>query len=383
MSTTALAGLRDLGRRRAGDRSPRIVVIGNVGNGNTGDEALLSVTLDALGPHPRITVLSRDPAGVTALHGVAATAMRPGAAVGSIARCDALVVVGGGMFGPGLPPLVRLLPHVMEAAARAGKDTAYVGIGAYAAMPASTAWGLRRSVAVSRHVSVRDRASGVVLDPTRPPVCVGDLAMHLRPAPPDDARSALRAAGVDLDRPLLLIAPKAGRTPALTGTFVEASAHAARHWAAAGGSVAAMAFADRIDHGIPDGCTDAALCARIARTADTEIPLLGPNLHPALAQAIVAQSDAVLALRFHGVVFAQASGVPTISFTWEPKTAALFHDSATRALDDPFQAQQLEDWLDGCRAGWAGRPDPSPGPVVPTQTSGSSHRSVRACTAVR
>jgi hypothetical protein len=100
-------------------RAPRVVVLGNIGNGNTGDEALLAVTLAALGRQPVITVLSRDPAGTTAMHGVRAVPLLGLTAARALARCDAVVVVGGGMFGPGLPPLVRLLPHILDAAAAA------------------------------------------------------------------------------------------------------------------------------------------------------------------------------------------------------------------------------------------------------------------------
>ena len=50
--------LRGLGRRRGGGRRPaRVLLIGNVGNGNTGDEALMAVALAGLNANCERTVL--------------------------------------------------------------------------------------------------------------------------------------------------------------------------------------------------------------------------------------------------------------------------------------------------------------------------------------
>jgi polysaccharide pyruvyl transferase WcaK-like protein len=335
-------------RHTRGHRAARIVVIGNVGNGNTGDEALLAVTVAALDRAATVTVLSRHPAQVTALHGVSAAPMTVRGAAPVLARCDGIVVVGGGMFGPGLPPLVRLLPHLVHAAALAGRDTAYVGIGVHRGMPAGTLSALRRSVRRSRSATVRDRASGRLLDPVRPAACIGDLALYLQPASAEEARAALHTAGVDLTRPLLLLAPKAGTSPDKTRRMLAASSIAARHWHSRGGVVAALALADHADHGLDPTHTDTALAERIARDAAVTIPRLGPNLHPALAKAVTAQAAALLGLRFHGVVFATAAGVPATSFAWEPKTAALLSDRALPVINNPIQPHQITGWLDSC-----------------------------------
>lgn len=344
--------LSQLGQCRTRGRRPaRVVVIGNVGNGNTGDEALLAATLRFLGTDPQVTVLSRQPERISALHGVAAVPMTATGAGPALAGCDAVVVVGGGMFGPGLPPLVRLLPHLVTAAALTGRDTAYVGIGVYPGMPPTTLSALQYSATRGRGVTVRDNQSAHLLNPAHPPPCVGDLALHLPAAATDEALRELHAAQVDLARPLLILAPKAAATPEKTRNLLLASVHAARHWGAHGGSIAALILSDRTDHGIAAGATDSALASRIGHEASLSIPHLGPNLRPSLAKAITGEASAVFGLRFHSLVFATGTSTPAISFAWEPKTAAFMAEHGIPNLVEPFNPHQLTDWLDGCLSG--------------------------------
>lgn len=356
--------LAELGLPRTRGRRPsRVVVIGNVGNGNTGDEALLATALRILDPDAQVTVLSRNPQRVTALHRVAAAPMTALGASPALARCDALVVVGGGMFGPGPPPLVRMLPYLVAAAAHAGRDTAYVGIGTYPGMPRSTLSALRRSAAYGRGVTVRDDVSAQLLNPEHPPPCVGDLASYLPAASDTEAVRTLAAVGVDPTRPLLLLAPKAGTSADKTRRLLDASGIVARHWAALGGAVAGVALSDRADYGIDPAQTDAALIADISRATRLAVPTLGPDLHPALAKAIVGRATAVLGLRFHAMVFAMATGVPCLGFPWEPKTAALLEEAGLPAVTDPVDHGQLTTWLDGTLAG-PSPPTVNRGPAV-------------------
>ncbi|MEU5694587.1 glycosyltransferase [Actinosynnema sp. NPDC020468] len=333
------AQLTDLGR--APGTRPRLLVFGNVGNGNTGDESLLAATLAALDPDAEVTVLSRDPGRVTALHGVPACPMTPRHALRAVRGATGLVVVGGGMFGPGLPPLVQALPHLVAAARHTGRAVAYVGIGVYDGMPAHVLGRLRRAAARGT-MTVRDRLSLRTLDLPVDVPCVGDLAWLVPTASPDLARQALRRAGADPTRPLLLLAPKAA-DEARTLRSVEAFATAARWWTARGGAVVALALSDRADHGRPPEHTDAALAEAVATAAGVPVPVVGPNLPPGLAKAVVARADAVLGLRFHALVFALAAGTPCAGFPWEPKTRALAEE---HRLPTPTDDRGLTRWLD-------------------------------------
>lgn len=333
------AQLAGLGRHRAHNRLPRLVVIGNFGNGNTGDESLLTAALAAVDADAEVTVLTRNPASVTALHGVAACPMTSGSALLALYRCDGVVVVGGGMFGPGLPPLVRVLPHIVAAVHSTGRGIAYVGVGVYEGIPAHVLAQLRR-VAAHGHMTVRDRLSLRTLGLRTEVSCVGDLAWLVVPAAPAEAADELRQAGVDTERPLLLLAPKAGSDDVQTQRMVDTFSDAARLWSQRGGSVVALGLSDRADHGRNRNHSDVALAGAIAIAAGVPIPVLGPNLPPAVAKAVVGQADAVLGHRFHALVFALSTGVPCAGFAWEPKTRALTEehrlptpDSLTRWLD--------------------------------------------------
>lgn len=335
--------LRGLGRRRTRGRRPaRVLLIGNVGNGNTGDEALMAVALAGLDAGCEPTVLSRDPGAVGAVHGVRAVSMSPVAAIRQLVRSDAVVVVGGGMFGPGLPRLVRHLPAFVSIARILRSDTAYLGIGVYPGTPPGT---LRRLRAAARRgsMSVRDRMSLSTLDlGDDSPPCVGDLAWMLVPAEGRPARRALRKAGVDRARPLLIISAKATDSMEQSGELIDMLAAAARRWAAHGGSVAAIALSDRVDHGRVGG-TDMAMAGQVAALAGVEVPVIGPNLPPALAKGVVGEASAVVGLRFHAMVFALSAGRPCCAPDWEPKTAALLAEHDVPAMRD---SAGLVAWLD-------------------------------------
>ncbi|AHI00374.1 glycosyltransferase [Kutzneria albida] len=340
---TVHAQLSDLGRERTrGRRRRRLAVVGNVGNGNTGDESLLAVTLSELDGDAEVTVISRNPAAVTAVHGVPAVPMTVAGALPALLRCDGLVIVGGGMFGPGLPRLVRLLPHVAEWVGRLGRDVAYVAIGVYAGMPPGTLAALRRAARRGR-LTVRDELSLHTLDIGRPVPCVGDLAWQLPSAEPALARAELARAGVDLDRPLLVLSPKAGTNSEQNESVVDTMALAARQWVDRGGSVVAIALSDHADYGRDSAYGDTSAAGLVSELAGVPVPVVGPNLAPALAKAVIGQAHGVLGLRFHALVFALATGTACIGFPWEPKAQALLAEHGLPTLTD--QAALLT-WLD-------------------------------------
>jgi hypothetical protein len=329
-----------------GGRRPRIVLLGNVGNGNTGDEALLAAVLGGLDAGSGVTVVSRAPESVAALHGVEGVPMQIGPFAKALLRADAVGVVGGGMFGPGLPPLVRLLPFVLLLAALARKDTGYFGIGVYRGVPWPTLLALRLHTRVGRGITVRDDESARNLSPSRPPQPVGDLALYLPPARAEDAHELLTAAGVDLRRPLLVVSPKAATTDAHTRAMVTACGRVARAWAAKGGVAAGIALGSKVDYGRGPGDTDHALIGRVATEAGIDIPAVGPDLAPALAKAVVGEAAAVVGLRFHAVVFAYGAGVPAMTFGWEPKTAALHRERGKPATIELYSDTAISRWVE-------------------------------------
>jgi len=288
-------------------------------------------------------VLSRNPRLVEWLHSVPARPMSPLALLSSLRWCDAVAVVGGGMFGYGMPPLVGLLPAVVWAAGASGRDYTYLAIGAYPGMPRAVKWLLRRSTRAPGRISVRDALSAQTLGPQVAPPCVGDLAFGLRAAPAEQAWRALSAAGVDRTQRLLLLSLKALPDKEKQRMLFAACATAAQRWRAAGGEVAVLALSTHADYGIGLAERDTVLAGRLGEELGEPLPVLGPQLPPALAKAIVGQADAVLGLRLHALIFAVSTGVECRGFDWEEKTSAFLSDNNLPALHDTLD---VHGWLD-------------------------------------
>jgi len=286
-------------------------------------------------------VLSRRPEMVTRFHGVPARPMTIRSSA-VLPRCDGLIVVGGGMFGPGLPPLVRMLPAVVAWVRRSGRAVAYVGIGVYPGTPRGTLRRLRQAAERSE-ITVRDTVSIQTLNARCPIPDVGDLAWQLAPSEPPAAYDVLLRAGADAQRPLLLIAPKAGTTSAQTEELIVALASAVQRWTRSGGAVVALALSSQADHGRDKDMTDVGLVQLIRARTGADIPIVGPNLSPALAKAVTGEAAAVLGLRFHALVFALSMGTNCMGFPWEPKTQALLDEYRLPAFTT---IEAMHDWLD-------------------------------------
>jgi polysaccharide pyruvyl transferase WcaK-like protein len=347
--TTVVAGqLAGLGRRRTGGRRrARILVIGNFGNGNTGDEALLARALQELPEETEVSVLSRNPRMVEWMHGVDARPMSALPFASGLRWCDAVLVVGGGMFGAGLPPMVRLLPRIVDAAKALGRDTAYLAIGAYPGMPGPVLRLLRSAARTPGRITVRDRLSAETLGGGVPNV--GDLALQLEPASAEEAERALAGAGVDRGRPLLLLSLKALPDPDRMSALQETCLLAARRWRALGGTVAALALSTHADYGLGLARRDSVLAGELAEQLGSPVPVIGPQLPPALAKAVAGRAAGVVGLRLHAMIFAVGSGVPCAGFAWEEKTRAFLADTELGTVLDPAgtgHAEAVDAWAE-------------------------------------
>jgi polysaccharide pyruvyl transferase WcaK-like protein len=289
-----------------------------------------------------VTVVSREPKAVRALHGVTSLPMTTRSAWRLLRRTDGLIVVGGGMFGPGLPPLVRLLPAIAELAVPLRRDLAYFGIGVYPGAPRLVRAFLRPA-ANRGQMTVRDELSIRALDAQRKPPNIGDLAYQLQPAPSAHVASLLDLAGLRPGRPLLLIAPRAGTSDALTEQMLSAFVTAVGYWISHGGEVAAIALSAQTDDAVDPAVSDVQLAAAVAARTATRIPVLGPNLHPAVAAGLIALADAVIGLHFHAHVLAEATGTRCMGFDWGAKSSALIRELHIAAARND---QSVQNWLD-------------------------------------
>ncbi len=357
--------LAELGRRHAAaanartlsPRATRMLVIGNFGNGNTGDEAMLARALQELPATIEVKVVSRNPRMVEALHHVSAVPMGALSFTKALRWCDGVAVVGGGLFGTGASPLVKILPAIVWAATSCRRDIAYVAIGVYPGTSDRVLDLLRRSVRRPGRITVRDEVSAATLGDAIVAPVVGDLAMGLTPAPASEARRTLAAAGLDPAVPLLLVAPKALPNPILLDALQEAAEKLARRWIERGGAVAGLAIGTHADYGLGLARRDEVLIEELGRRLGREVPVLGPQLPPALAKAIVGEADALFGLRLHSLIFAVSTGVPCLGVGWEERTTAFLAEHEQSAISTRPPDEELNAWVDATLpARWSARP---------------------------
>ncbi|WP_432486930.1 glycosyltransferase [Kineococcus sp. SYSU DK018] len=328
-------------RWTGGVRRTRVLLVGNYGNGNTGDEAICS-RLSELLAGTDLTVVSRNPADIAALHGVRAVPTVSRASISAALRSDVVAVGGGGMFGKGLPPLVRVLPFAALAARALGKRIAFVALGAYASTPPVTKTALRVAGRLASHVSVRDDESfdtftRGLLGRRRGVHLVDDPAVALGTADAALVEDLLTAAGLERTRPLLGLSVKPAPRQEDTDRIVDALTAAAQEWIDRhDGEAVCVSLSDQGDYGLGPSHADALLAERIRQrlSAPDRLSVVGPGLHPRTAKAVFAACDLVVGVRLHALIFATATRTPVVGVSFEPKARAWLR--ATGSLDVPL-----------------------------------------------
>ena len=264
---------------------PRVLLVGNYGNGNTGDEAICSGLLEVLRPRADVTVVSRNPEDVRALHRVDAVRTTSLSAAWALLRADVVGIGVGGIFGRGFRRC-RLCCRLSARLARlVGVRSCFLRDWGVSDAPSWVLKHVRKLARQSLFVTVRDVEQ--LPDDARPrrgPARAGP-GMDLTPAPAQAARSAMRDAGLSGDRPILGLSFKASPAPATIATGRECLVEAARAWTTMGGDVLVLAFSDQPDYNL-DGRApaDADLQQMIENAALPRPALLGPHMQPALAE---------------------------------------------------------------------------------------------------
>ncbi|MGW7007793.1 glycosyltransferase [Streptomyces sp. NPDC054933] len=334
-------------RRRPG----RALLIGNYGNGNTGDESILVRLAELAGDRrDRFTVVSRDPDAVTRLHGLTAVRTTSARAVRAFLRADTVAVGGGGMFGRGLPPLVRILPAVLLAARLLGKEIHVVAIGAYPDTPQPTRWLLQLVCRHATAVTVRDAGTRRLLSsgPARwvRPALVPDPAESLAAASAERVRAET---GIDPATLPLLVSLKPMPDRQTRSRVLAAVADALREWDD-DRPVVFLCLSDRGDYGLGTAVCDAALSVEVARRSGlgARAVLAGPGLHPAVAKALVGAASGIVAMRLHAQVYAVAEGTPLFGVSFEPKSDAWLTASGVPVhRAEGLDASAVSRWLAG------------------------------------
>jgi polysaccharide pyruvyl transferase CsaB len=300
----------------------RVFLAGAFGQGNPGDEALLSAFAEGLLDH-RPVVASTNPSATVAEHGLPAVSRDDLARIVQlIARADAVVVAGGTVFKSlhpacGRPPLALLRRTAALAAMTRAlrKPLALVGVGA-APLEGATARRLARAIVHSADLLIlRDEESAVHLAaigaPT--PFRVGaDPAWILVPDPEDTARPS--------GGPVVVALSHLAGGPDLADKL-----------AAGLEPIADAGIPVRLDPWQPDG--DRELAAAVAARLGDRAQIAPAPADLDAARAGMTGARLVLAQRFHSLVAAASAGVPALAVAHEPKLIGL-----ARRLEQPTVA---------------------------------------------
>ncbi len=289
-------------------RTP-VLIVGGYGYGNVGDEAILGGLLARLG-RLHCTVVSRDPAATTRIHGVPCVSLAGAAA--ALGTHGTLLIGGGGLFGRDMGRLGRLLPMVGELAARGGRQVIISGVGVDADMPPLARWTLRRLLSVTSSISVRDEASATVLAGWGVDArVISDHSTALSPAGSAVARRILASAGVDGTRPVIGLA--------LTDIDPELGAAVL---AAAAQVVTAMPEADfcflPMSRHPSVAAHDDRVLAHGLRSLAPRVRVLSIE-DPADALAVFGRFDVVVGMRYHSLLFAEQAATPVVAIPYAEK----------------------------------------------------------------
>ena len=285
------------------------LVVGGYGYRNLGDEAILAGLLTTL-DRERVTVVSRDPSGTARQHGVRSASRA--AAVPALASHANVVIGGGGLFGRDMGAIGRLLPLFGEAAARLGRTVRLRGVGLDHDIADGEARLLRRLLRVADEVVVRDLESVDVAEQLGVDAALApDLSTFLEPASSAAAVRALASAGVDLMRPVVVLAltdvnPRLGDRVERAVAIVAAARPdlefvaipMSRHPAVAAHDD--RLIAERLIHRVPT--------VRLLELDD-----------PALALGVFGRSAAVIGMRYHSLLFADRMGAPLVAIPYAEK----------------------------------------------------------------
>lgn len=318
---------------RPGSRK-KVLLFGNYGRGNLGDEGILAGVLAALKPVADVTVVSRAPTVLARLHDVKSVKMMSVRGAFALLRCDHVAIGGGGMFGNGMNIVTSMLPVIALAAQKLGKESIFLATGAYSSSPSWVQRCLRKVASRSLFVSVRDLESAAVLGHGPKTVIVDDPAIGLIPASAEAGRAALAAAGVRLERPLLGVSLKPTHYQDRNDAQVAAAAAACAWWReTVDGDCVLLVLSGHGDNGV--AVSDQTLLEEVAARNATRggINQFGPDVPPEVMKAAIGQLHLVVGHRLHAQIYAWSMGVPLVGISYERKSDIFLESRHLRRID--------------------------------------------------
>lgn len=320
---------------------------------NVGDNAILLGLVDALRrrfDEPEISVITASPERVTSVHGLPAFDPKrtPLRVLRAVARADGLIFTGGAPFYSHSAQMSYYAGLAKWASLR-GVPVVVFGISVRSFHKRYPRHLLARIASSASLLGAREDRSlksfeALVGSDDPRVMLVPDSALQLQPADPETARRIIEQAGVDTSGPLVALSMRdftAGRnfyahhySRRLSETqlrdYVAASRALIEHAVRAHGLGIVLCPMNtrppdddrRIMREVIDGIEDRAVAGRVT--------LLREQLGPREMKAILGLMRACVGTRFHSLVLATSTGVPSLSLAYAHKCHAIMSQMGQR-----------------------------------------------------
>jgi polysaccharide pyruvyl transferase CsaB len=318
---------------RKGDK--RILITGSYGQGNTGDEAILTAIVDQLRarmPDVRLVVVAGDTEAIRSQFGVETVWWADWAGIAQAVQQSDLVIQGGGgiffdysgfhpwaLFENGAPDLAHYGGFSLLANLYRKPFMIYgVGVG-----PFNTDGGremVRVAHVLADKITVRDAESKSSLEelgvePGRVEV-TADPAFSLCPADESRAREILSEHGIDSSRPVIAITARPWDYGVVQSEWERSLADAVAGFA---DSKRAQILLIPFHRGYDDG----PLLRIREHLANNETFVLRGPCAPEEIAGVIGACDLLVGMRLHSVLFAILTATPAIALAYDPKVRSL------------------------------------------------------------
>ena len=309
------------------------VICGYYGAGNAGDEAILeSILIDLRERFPSLhpTVITHDPETTSRLHRVASIANNDRfAVIKAVAKCDLVILGGGGLLqdywqvslslGFSRPDLPLGYYFYAALAALYNKPLILFAVGVG---PLSTRLGrlyTKMASDLAQIVTVRDERSKRLL------LELGVEAGRIHVAADPAFLLTYASRDLDLPRPILGVAVRNWTTDVHSQEWESAVAFALDDFQVSHGGVVLFIPFQRSSIAMEDDLTIARrIQSSMSRKESTAI-LESAGNWKTLAGAI-ASCDVMVSMRYHALLFAIRSGIPSVALCYDPKVRSLLED---------------------------------------------------------
>lgn len=316
-----------------------VLLSGYYGFGNTGDEALLKGILTAIRPFGglKVTVLSADPESTRALHGVEALPRdRMGVVWRAMKESDLFISGGGGLLQDRTSPRSSFYYlGLIEMAKRAKTPVYLYGQGIGPIERPAIQYAVKRVLSGVHGIGVRDEASKELLltwgVPEEGIEVTADPAFVLERPSDEEVAEAVEKVDAGGQGPRIGVvwrscapAVSAESQRLLTVYAAKALALVARELSA---SLLLFPFHPAMDR------SEVRLLAQALRREGADLPVVVVGGLPFDEQfALLAATDLLLTVRYHGLALGAIAGVPSVALAYDPKVAQLAHAAGLKAL---------------------------------------------------